>query len=250
MRGGRAWLAAAAVAVVLGATGVAVTALSGGDDKKDRTQDAQEAGGTADPDSGTSPGAMDPVDESRSAEKGDRKREPTGEAQRPDKDGMDGTDGTDGKGGADGQRDEDGRDGQGTKGGGSSGDGDSADEETSDKPASRPEDPADASKGGSGSGDGAREPACHSAGGGRYNCSVWRTAKSYTSSGAEAGVLNAGTNYFYCQRDLGRRETHGQWTNVWWAKTDDDSGNTGVFVSDVYLQGGDNDKPVPGLPLC
>ncbi|GGU46259.1 serine/threonine-protein kinase [Streptomyces lavendofoliae] len=93
-------------------------------------------------------------------------------------------------------------------------------------------------------------PACHPMGGGKYNCEVWRTAKSYRADGSEAGVLNAGTNYFYCQANLGRRETHGEWTNVWWARTDDDNGNTGVYVSDVYLQGGDNDQPVPGLPVC
>ncbi|MEU0731432.1 serine/threonine protein kinase, partial [Streptomyces lavendulocolor] len=94
------------------------------------------------------------------------------------------------------------------------------------------------------------EPVCHPAGGGKYNCQVWRTATSYRADGSEAGILNAGTNYFYCQSDLGRRETHGEWTNVWWARTDDDSGNTGVYVSDVYIKGGDNDRPVPGLPVC
>ncbi|MEW2155693.1 protein kinase [Streptomyces sp. NPDC007189] len=93
-------------------------------------------------------------------------------------------------------------------------------------------------------------PACRPAGGGRYDCQVWRTATSYTASGTRAGTLNAGTNYFYCQANLGRRETYGRWTNVWWAKTDDDSGNTGVYVSDVYLKGGNNDAPVPGLPVC
>ncbi|MFF7640037.1 protein kinase [Streptomyces canus] len=93
-------------------------------------------------------------------------------------------------------------------------------------------------------------PACTAIGGGKYNCTVWKTATSYTASGAEAGVLNAGTNYFYCQSNLGRRETSGGWTNVWWAKTDDDSGNTGVYVSDVYIKGGNNDEPVPGLPVC
>ncbi|MFC4607667.1 serine/threonine-protein kinase [Streptomyces maoxianensis] len=93
-------------------------------------------------------------------------------------------------------------------------------------------------------------PVCHSIGGGKYNCQVWKQAKSYTASGTEKGVLNAGTNYFYCQQNLGRRETSGQWTNVWWARTDDDSGNTNVFVSDVYIEGGDNDRPVPGLPVC
>ncbi|MFJ5304791.1 serine/threonine-protein kinase [Streptomyces sp. NPDC088350] len=91
---------------------------------------------------------------------------------------------------------------------------------------------------------------CQSIGGGKYDCQVWRTAKSFTASGTEVGVLGAGTNYFYCQQNLGRRETYGQWTNVWWAKTDDDSGNTNVYVSDVYIKGGDNDEPVPGLPVC
>jgi tRNA A-37 threonylcarbamoyl transferase component Bud32 len=91
---------------------------------------------------------------------------------------------------------------------------------------------------------------CVSIGGGKYNCQVWKTADSYTAAGAKVGILGAGTNYFYCQQNLGRRETDGEWTNVWWAKTDDDSGNTGVFVSDVYLKGGDNDEPVPGLPVC
>ncbi|MGW5427225.1 protein kinase domain-containing protein [Streptomyces sp. NPDC004059] len=106
-----------------------------------------------------------------------------------------------------------------------------------------------ASPGGSGH---ASSPAaaCRPIGGGKYDCQVWRTAKSYTASGAEAGTLNAGTDYFYCQANLGRRETYGRWTNVWWAKTDDDSGNTGVYVSDVYLRGGNNDEPVPGLPVC
>lgn len=92
-------------------------------------------------------------------------------------------------------------------------------------------------------------------GGGKYDCPVWRTATSYTASGAEAGVLNAGTNYFYCRQNLGRRETHGEWTNAWWARTDDDSGNRDVFISDVYIgdvyiKGGDYDQPLPALPVC
>ncbi|MDH6447892.1 MULTISPECIES: protein kinase [unclassified Streptomyces] len=114
---------------------------------------------------------------------------------------------------------------------------------------------------GGGSGDGgtggdsdpstpAPAPACTAIGGGKYNCTVWKTATSYTASGDEAGILKAGTNYFFCQSNLGRRETSGAWTNVWWAKTDDDSGNTGVYVSDVYIKGGNNDEPVPGLPVC
>ncbi|MFJ3670673.1 serine/threonine-protein kinase [Streptomyces sp. NPDC090106] len=103
---------------------------------------------------------------------------------------------------------------------------------------------------GSGSGQTASTAACDPIGGGKYNCQVTRTADSYTADGAKAGVLKTGTSYFYCQQNLGRRETYGEWTNVWWAKTDDDSGNRDVFVSAVYIRGGDNDEPVPGLPVC
>ncbi|MFH8405646.1 serine/threonine-protein kinase [Streptomyces sp. NPDC018019] len=91
---------------------------------------------------------------------------------------------------------------------------------------------------------------CAPIGGGKVNCQVWRAAASYTGSFQRVGTLNAGTNYFYCQADLGRRETYGRWTNTWWAKTDDDSGNSGVYVSVVYVKGGRNDAPVPGLPTC
>lgn len=95
-----------------------------------------------------------------------------------------------------------------------------------------------------------QDPVCRPIGGGKYNCDVWRTATSHTASGTEVGVLNAGTNYFYCQQNLGRRQSQGEWTNVWWARTDDDSGNTDVWVNDVYIRGGANDAPVPGLPYC
>ncbi|MEV6327621.1 protein kinase [Streptomyces sp. NPDC051909] len=91
---------------------------------------------------------------------------------------------------------------------------------------------------------------CTAKGGGKYDCQVWRTEKTYRHDGGEMGILNAGTNYFYCQVDLGRRETYGQWTNIWWARTDDDSGNTNVYFSVVYIKGGNNDQPVPGLPIC
>jgi eukaryotic-like serine/threonine-protein kinase len=93
-------------------------------------------------------------------------------------------------------------------------------------------------------------PSCTPVGAGRYNCHVWQTASSYTLDGTKTGVLHAGTNYFYCQQNLGRRETSGRWTNVWWARTDDDSGHNDVWVSDVYIRGGPNDGPVPGLPVC
>lgn len=94
------------------------------------------------------------------------------------------------------------------------------------------------------------EPVCHPIGGGKYNCQVWQTADSYDAQHQQVGTLYGGTNYFFCQSNLGHRETSGQWTNTWWAKTDDDSGNTGVWVSVVYIEGGENNQPVPGLPAC
>ncbi|WP_405655775.1 serine/threonine-protein kinase [Streptomyces sp. RK9] len=238
-RRGKALLAAAAVAVVLAVTGVTVAVLSGGDDKKDQARDArdaQEAGSTVEPGSDASRGALDP-DGSKPSKQGDKKAKPSKDADRPDKAG------------------EDDRDGDGKKGDGASDDdsGSGSGSDSGDKSDGRPKEsskPPKSGTSGGGSSGGDEEPACHPAGGGKYNCSVWQTAKSYQASGAEAGILNAGTNYFYCQQNLGRRETHGQWTNVWWAKTDDDSGNTNVFVSDVYIRGGDNDKPLPGLPTC
>ncbi|WP_405014594.1 hypothetical protein [Kitasatospora sp. NBC_01539] len=90
---------------------------------------------------------------------------------------------------------------------------------------------------------------CYGIGGGRYNCQVWKTAPSYFAGDVRAGTLNAGTNYFYCQA-VGSEVVDGPYRNHWWAKTDDDSGNKGVWVNVVYLSGGDNDQPVPGLPTC
>ncbi|MGW1622571.1 protein kinase domain-containing protein [Streptomyces sp. NPDC002172] len=94
-------------------------------------------------------------------------------------------------------------------------------------------------------------PVCQSAGDGTYTCQVRSGgAKSYTADGVKVGRVGQGAHSFSCQVDLGRRETHGQRTNVWWAETDDDKGNTGVYISDVYIKGGGNDEPLPGLPVC
>nr|WP_225891508.1 serine/threonine-protein kinase [Streptomyces dioscori] len=217
---GRVLLVGAAVAVVLASTGVIVAQLTGSDGSGSaaRTGSSRDADGTA-ASPGATRGTVDLTDDKKRTEQGDKK-----ESSPPtDKPGA--TEDTD--------RTED--------------------AEPTDK-ASTPS--SGATKGGttggsSGGGETASAaPVCHAIGGGKYNCQVWKTAASYTAAGARAGTLNAGTNYFYCQQDLGRRETSGRWTNTWWAKTDDDSGNTGVWVSDVYVQGGDNDAPVPGLPVC
>ncbi|NEB50031.1 serine/threonine protein kinase, partial [Streptomyces sp. SID339] len=226
-RRGRALLAAAAVAVVLAATGATVAVLNGEEDKGNQAREGTTAGGAASNDDDGSSGPLGGESE-RPKPSGQGDEKPRERRTKPSDDAADAAkrDGTgkDGKDASD-------RDADTSKDGG--------------KTPSRPDATTKPTEGGS-----APDPVCHPAGGGKYNCEVWRTANSYTAGGARVGTLNAGTNYFYCQQNLGRRETSGQWTNVWWAKTDDDSGNTNVFVSDVYVKGGDNDKPLPGLPVC
>ncbi|MDQ0912746.1 tRNA A-37 threonylcarbamoyl transferase component Bud32 [Streptomyces canus] len=231
-RKGRALLVAAAVTVVLAGAGTAVAMLNNsGDAEADARPSATATTATAstsartDADRSSSPGPTDGNDKKTASAKGtsadDGGSKPTSRASASATANSSGG-GTSGGDGSDGSSGGSGSGGSGSGDGGTTGDGGSS------TPA----------------------PACTAIGGGKYNCTVWKTATSYTASGAEAGVLNAGTNYFYCQSNLGRRETSGEWTNVWWAKTDDDSGNTGVYVSDVYLKGGNNDEPVPGLPVC
>ncbi|MFF7731935.1 protein kinase [Streptomyces sp. NPDC007984] len=222
-RKARVLMAAAAVAVVLATAGTTVALLGdpGGKETGARTDAARGEAGSTEP-AGADDGSNAPTATRQGDDKGKAPAErpagkkdpgPTAGATTPAPEKPSG-------GASEGTRDGD------TSGGGSGG--------------------------GAPTGGGTTTPApvCHPIGGGKYNCHVWKTADSYTAAGAKAGILNAGTNYFYCQRNLGRRETSGQWTNVWWAKTDDDSGNTGVWVSDVYIKGGDNDAPVPGLPFC
>ncbi|WP_244206765.1 serine/threonine-protein kinase [Streptomyces swartbergensis] len=233
-RKARVLLAAAAVTVVLAAAGTTVALLADSDGKgtgartdaarADAAAPAAEPGRTDDRSNAPSPeGQGDDKGKTPSKKPGDEKKpEPNGRAttSAPAKSSGGATGDT--TGGTSG----DASGGSGTGGGSSDG----------------------GTTGGGGTTTEA--PVCHAIGGGKYNCQVWKTAKSYTASGTEVGVLNAGTNYFYCQQNLGRRETDGRWTNIWWAKTDDDSGNTDVWVSDVYIKGGDNDAAVPGLPVC
>ncbi|MEU4799085.1 protein kinase [Streptomyces sp. NPDC023327] len=232
-RRGRALLTAVAVAVVLAATGATAAFLNGKDDSGGPTrEDALPAGSGPTEDDG-SRGSLGGGSKRPGPKEGGKDTSHEPDAKRSKGSSEDSS-----KDGTDGARRDKPKTGAKTK--------------DRDEPASRPDpgsEPSGASKPRDGGGP-AEDPVCHPVGGGKYNCSVWTAAKSYTVAGTEVGVLNAGTNYFYCQQNLGRRETHGQWTNVWWAKTDDDKGNTGVFVSDVYIKGGDNDKPLPGLPTC
>ncbi|MDW4905741.1 protein kinase [Streptomyces sp. ADMS] len=230
-RRGRALLAAAAVTVVLAVTGVTV-ALTGGDDSEVSARPGASTDSRAGaPSTGTGRAGLDLSTSPTPTDKNAGK--PSSPTTVPGKDS--GTAPGDNTTPAPSQTS-----GSGTSGV-TSGDGGTGATGGTGTPGGA---------GPSGSATPSAAPACESLGDGKYNCTVWRTAKSYTASGTEIGVLNSGTNYFYCQQNLGRRETYGEWTNIWWAKTDDDRGNTDVFVSDVYIEGGDNDAPVPGLPVC
>ncbi|MFD8378674.1 protein kinase [Streptomyces sp. NPDC059679] len=242
----KALIAAMAVAVLLAGGGVTY-ALVGDDGDKTAagsqedtsaspTHSASPDGGKA-RDKGSTDSEDDEDGEGDKGDKGGKKTaEPSGSGS-PSASGKPGDRGNGASGGSDGGSDggKGGGGGDGTSGGGGGGD-----------------DSNSANGGGAGGGtaDPDPPPVCHDAGGGKYNCEVWRAATSYTASGEPVGTLNQGLNYFYCQQNLGRRETYGKWTNVWWAKTDDDSGHTNVFISDVYIKGGDNDQPLPGLPVC
>ncbi|MEU5643649.1 serine/threonine-protein kinase [Streptomyces milbemycinicus] len=237
----KALVAAMVVAVLLAGGGVTYALVGDDGDKTaagSQTDTSASPSHPASPDGGKTgdKGRTDGKDdEDGKGDKGDkggkRTAEPSGSGS-PSASGRPGDSGNSASGGSDDDSDG-GKDG---KGGGGGGGGDHG------------------AAGGGGAGGGSADPdpapVCHDAGGGKYNCEVWRAATSYTASGEPVGTLNQGLNYFYCQQNLGRRETYGKWTNVWWAKTDDDSGHTNVFISDVYIKGGDNDQPLPGLPVC
>ncbi|TJZ44216.1 serine/threonine protein kinase [Streptomyces piniterrae] len=232
---------AAALAVLATGGGVTYALVGGGPDKTVAEGGRQSAAPAGEPTEAGEPSASAGKDDGKgtaspsAAASGKPSGGATSKAPKPgaaggssgDQDG--GTDAGGTTGGSDGGGSSGGSDGgSGTSGGGSGG----------------------TTTGGSGGGDPTEGPSCVDIGGGKANCDVWRTSDSYTESFQKVGTLNMGTNYFYCQAKLGRRETYGEWTNVWWAKTDDDSGNAGVYISVVYIKGGANDQPVPGLRTC
>lgn len=81
---------------------------------------------------------------------------------------------------------------------------------------------------------------------------VWTNAPSHYSSYFDTptgGTLYEGSNYFYCQSQGRTHSAHG-YTNDWWLKTDDDSGFTNVWVSAVYISGGNDNEAIAGVPYC
>ncbi|MFF0752476.1 serine/threonine-protein kinase [Streptomyces sp. NPDC004267] len=88
------------------------------------------------------------------------------------------------------------------------------------------------------------------ASGSSATCQVVRTATSTRYDGGEMGTVAPGPQLFYCQVDLDHSATYGGRSSRWWARTDDDSGNTNVYVSVLHLSGGAGGGPVDGLRIC
>ncbi|MFE4593298.1 hypothetical protein [Streptomyces laurentii] len=67
-----------------------------------------------------------------------------------------------------------------------------------------------------------------------FSSSSWSHWSRDSKDSTHAGILNAGRNYVYCWAEgevySGNGHTSGNWL-----LTDDDSGNTNVWVSGVYL---------------
>lgn len=81
---------------------------------------------------------------------------------------------------------------------------------------------------------------------------LWRTAPTYESphdAWVPAGELEPGDNWYECQVRGDTAEFAGR-ANDWWLRTDDDNGNTGVWVNALYVSGSENFEPIAGLPPC
>jgi hypothetical protein len=82
---------------------------------------------------------------------------------------------------------------------------------------------------------------------------VWKKqAPTYCLPDAKKpwGWMSGGYEYFYCQKNWNIRVQDGAYWNTWWALTDDDNHNAGVWMSVVYISEGANGKPVPNLRIC
>ncbi|MEX0168218.1 serine/threonine protein kinase, partial [Streptomyces sp. LMG1-1-1.1] len=88
------------------------------------------------------------------------------------------------------------------------------------------------------------------ASGSSATCQVVRSATTTRYDGGEMGTVGAGPHTFFCQVDLDRTESYGGRTSRWFARTDDDSGNTNVYLSVLHLSGGSGGGAVAGLRVC
>lgn len=83
-----------------------------------------------------------------------------------------------------------------------------------------------------------------------YASDTWTHWEPNADASTHAGELYAGVSYFYCWTE-GAFYTRwdGRGDNIW-LLTDDDTGNSGVWVSDVYLSDHDWEIDTSVLPAC
>ncbi|WP_324606481.1 serine/threonine-protein kinase [Streptomyces griseus] len=93
-------------------------------------------------------------------------------------------------------------------------------------------------------------PAGCAAGGSGTVCQVVSAGVTRRHDGGEMGTIGTGPHTFFCQVDLDHSETSGGVSSRWFARTDDDSGNTNVYFSVLHLGGGGSGGPVEGLRIC
>ncbi|MFE0098719.1 hypothetical protein [Streptomyces sp. NPDC059009] len=82
----------------------------------------------------------------------------------------------------------------------------------------------------------------------RVPVNVWASdvnthADPYTTSPV-TGQVGPGTVEAVCQAP-GGSVSYGEYYNYWWAQLDN-----GSWISDIFISGGNNDEPVPGIPYC
>ncbi|MEV0373231.1 hypothetical protein AB0I10_25985 [Streptomyces sp. NPDC050636] len=68
-------------------------------------------------------------------------------------------------------------------------------------------------------------------------------ADPYTTSPV-TGQAGPGTVEAVCQAP-GGSVSYGEYYNYWWTQLDN-----GSWISDIFISGGNNDEPVPGIPYC
>ncbi|MFJ8802863.1 MULTISPECIES: hypothetical protein [unclassified Streptomyces] len=77
----------------------------------------------------------------------------------------------------------------------------------------------------------------------------WSHWTPNTRTDTHAGTLRAGTNYFYCWTFAQTYANNGH-VSPYWLRTDDDSGNRNVWVSDVNLEEWAFQNDTRILPEC
>jgi hypothetical protein len=101
-------------------------------------------------------------------------------------------------------------------------------------------------------------PTSNHAGYATYNCYMYRSSvhvwhhygsASYHGIDNTTGILYQGTSWFVCQRRFPVRIWYGSAANDYWAYTLSDNGWWG-WVNAVYISGGVNWGPIPGLAGC